>query len=254
MQRSPTIINVTLQNVDKTGFFCYMSKRKSEGYARKLNWLKQRFDEGLRIKMLALPERGFIEYIPGEYAWRAVNARGYMFIHCLWVVGKSKGKGFSKLLLDTCIADAKAAGMNGVAMATSEGNWLAGKDLLLKNGFEKVDGTAAYELLIKKFRDAPKPSFVKDVDTRAKKFKSGFTVFRSDQCPYLEDATNTVRDVALESGEKFKVIEMQKSEDIRSLAPSVYGVFSIVYRGKLLAPHYLLKKDLIERMEAVRGA
>lgn len=42
--------------------------------------------------MLELPERGFIEYLPGEHAWRAVHADGYLFIHCLWVVGKSKGK------------------------------------------------------------------------------------------------------------------------------------------------------------------
>jgi hypothetical protein len=88
------IITVTAQNIETTGFFCYMSKKKSEGYGRKLKWLKDRFNEGMRIKLLKLPERGFIEYIPGEHAWRAVHADGYLFIHCLWVVGKSKGKGF----------------------------------------------------------------------------------------------------------------------------------------------------------------
>jgi hypothetical protein len=36
-------------------------------------------------------ECSFIEYIPGEQAWRAVHADGYLLIHCLWVVGKSKG-------------------------------------------------------------------------------------------------------------------------------------------------------------------
>lgn len=84
---APEILEVTAENVEKNGFFCYMSKKKSEGYRRKLNWLKSRFAEGLRIKMLALPDRGFIEYIPGERAWRAVHADGYLLIHCLWVVG-----------------------------------------------------------------------------------------------------------------------------------------------------------------------
>lgn len=69
----PSIIDVTRSNVDETGFFCYMSKRKSEGFRRKLAWVKARFAEGMRIKMLEPPERGFIEYIPGEYAWRAVD-------------------------------------------------------------------------------------------------------------------------------------------------------------------------------------
>ena len=92
------ITTVTKENVDSEGFFCYMSKPKSEGYRNKLDWLKARFDEGLVIKKLNLPERGFIEYIPGEFAWRPVYAPEYMFIHCLWIVGKSKGKGYATLL------------------------------------------------------------------------------------------------------------------------------------------------------------
>jgi hypothetical protein len=107
---APKIIEVNAENVEKTGFFCFMSKRKSEGFQRKLRGLKDRFAEGMRIKMFELPERGFIEYLPGEYAWRAVNASGYMFIHCLWVVGKSRGKGLAGILLDECIKDAQAWG------------------------------------------------------------------------------------------------------------------------------------------------
>jgi hypothetical protein len=37
------IIDVNLENVSETGFFCYMSKRKTEGYRRKLCWLGERF-------------------------------------------------------------------------------------------------------------------------------------------------------------------------------------------------------------------
>ena len=131
------IIDVTAENVEETGFFCLMSRRKSEGWKRKLEWLRARFDEGLRIKILDLSEggRGFIEYIPGEYAWRPVEASGYFFVHCLWVVGKSKGNGYAKLLLEECLADAKASGAQGIAMVTSEGNWLVGKKLLLSRGF-----------------------------------------------------------------------------------------------------------------------
>jgi ribosomal protein S18 acetylase RimI-like enzyme len=127
-------IDVTLDNVDQTGFFCLMSRRKSVGYLRKLRWVKARFEEGLQIKMLDLSEggRGFIEYTPGEFAWRPVEALGYLFIHCLWVVGNSRGKGYAKLLLDECLADAQRCGARGVAMVTSECNWLLGKRLLLQ--------------------------------------------------------------------------------------------------------------------------
>jgi len=68
------IIEVNAANVAQTGFFCYMSKKKAPGYGLKSRWLEKRFAEGLQIRMIELPERGFIEYLPGEYAWRAIEA------------------------------------------------------------------------------------------------------------------------------------------------------------------------------------
>ena len=65
------IINVTADNVDELGFFCLMSRRNSEGYRRKLNWLKDRFDEVLRIKMLDLSEGGS----RSAPHWRPTRAR-----------------------------------------------------------------------------------------------------------------------------------------------------------------------------------
>jgi N-acetylglutamate synthase-like GNAT family acetyltransferase len=244
IRNSPKIIEVTADNVDQTGFFCYMSKRKTEGFQRKLNWLKNRFAEGMRIKMFELPERGFIEYLPGEYAWRAVNAKGYMFIHCLWIVGKSKGKGSAGILLDECINDAKAAGMRGVAMVTSERVWLVGKNLLLKHGFESVEEAPPFNLMVKKFGDAPSPSFAGNWVQKASRYGQGLTIIRSDQCPYISDATNAVLEFAQERGIPSQVIELKTCQDVRDFAPSPYGVFSIIHNGQLLSYHYLLPKDL----------
>ncbi len=240
------LLEVTSDNVADTGFFCYMSKPKAEGYKRKLHWLKARFAEGLRLKMYELPQRGFIEYIPGEYAWRTVDAKGYMFIHCLWVVGKSKGQGLGNRLLQTCIKDARAAGMHGVAMLTSAGNWLAGKELLLQHGFTSVAQSApAFDLMTLQFHDAPLPKLLDGWDKKAKQCGSGITVLRSDQCPYLDDAVLTVINTANKLGIASRVIEMTSAEEVRKFSPSPYGVFSIVRDGQLLAHHYLLEKDLV---------
>ena len=240
------IIDVNADNVEQTGFFCYMSKRKTEGFQRKLNWLKARFAEGMRIKMFELPERGFIEYIPGEYAWRAINASGYMVIHCLWVVGKSKGKGYAGVLLNQCIEDARQSGMNGVAMVTSERVWLVGKKLLLKHGFESVDKVPPFNLMVLKFDDSPSPTFSGNFKQKASRFGNGLTVIRSDQCPYIPDATSTVLEFAAERGIPSQVVELTSCQDVLDQAPSPYGVFSIVHNGQLLAYHYLLPKDLVK--------
>jgi GNAT superfamily N-acetyltransferase len=243
------IIDVTPENVDETGFFCLMSRRDSAGWHRKRRWLDARFAEGLHIKMLDLDEggRGFIEYIPGEFAWRPVEAGGWIFIHCLWVVGKSKGKGYATMLLEECIADARRQGANGVAMVTSEGNWLAGRKLLLRHGFDVVDRAApTYELLVKTFEDAPPPTFSGSWDEKARSFGKGFTIVRTDQCPYLDDAVTGALEAATHRGLATQIIELTSARAVREEAPSPYGVFSIVLDGVVLSHHPLPSKKLIQ--------
>jgi GNAT superfamily N-acetyltransferase len=247
------IVEVNGENVSDKGFFCYMSKKKSEGYQRKLKWLRNRFDEGMKIKMLDLRQggRGFIEYIPGEFAWRAVNAKGYMLIHCIWVAGKSKGKGYATLLLNECIEDAKKIGMKGVAVVTSEGNWLVGKKFFLKHDFEPVDRHPPFTLMVKKFNDAQSPSFSGDFDERLTAYENGLTIIRSDQCPYIDAAAGAALDAANELGISPKVVELKSSEDVRKLSPSPYGVFGLVYDGELVSYHSMAKKDLMNNLEIV---
>ncbi|MDX2437380.1 MAG: hypothetical protein QNL88_10050 [Acidobacteriota bacterium] len=162
-----------------------------------------------------------------------------MFIHCLWVVGKSKGKRYGSLLLETCLADAQRRGADGVAMVTIEGNWLAGRELLLRHDFEKVDqAPPGYELLVHTFSDVALPSFSGELEEKARRLGAGLSVVRTDQGPYLEDATATSLDVARE---------------IRDRAPSPYGVFSIVLDGAVLSHHPLPSKKLREILDSRNG-
>ncbi len=248
MDRMVEIVNVTAENVDKTGFFCFMSKKKSPGYALKLAWLKERFTEGLRLKMLKLPDRGFIEYIPGEYAWRPVNASGYMFIHCLWVVGQSKGKGFSKILLNLCEEDAQKAGMNGVAVVASEGNWLIGKKLFVDSGYTAVEtAPPSFTLLVKKFKDSPDPSFSSNWDENQQASGDGMTIFRTDQCPYIEDLTGIFAGESQKRGIPHHVVELKSARDVREKSPSAYGVFNSTFNGRLFSYCYLTENQASSR-------
>lgn len=250
------IIDVVPSNVVKTGFFCKMSQRSSVGYRRKLDWLEGRFAEGLRIKLLDLSQggRGFIEYIPGEYAWRPVHATGYLFIHCLWVVGKSKGQGFARRLLAECVADARRSRAAGVAVVTNEDNWLIGRRLFLDHGFAVVDSApSGYELLATSFDGASPPSFPDDWQERAQRFGSGLTVVRSDQCPYLDDAVGFATASASDLGVEVSVVELRSAEEIRSRSPSPYGVFSVVLDGSVVSHTYLPAKKLVERIREHRA-
>jgi len=244
--KETAIIDVNAENIDRRGFFCYMSKKKAVGYRRKLTWLHARLSEGMRIKLLELPDRGFIEYLPGERAWRAVNSEGYLFIHCLWVVGRSKGRGFASALINECMADAVRSGARGVAMVTSEKVWMPGRRILEKHGFECVDtAPPAFSLMVKKFRECPSPAFAGNWEKKAQAFGKGLTVIRSDQCPYIVDATSIALDTAEKAGVKSRVIELESREDVMRHSPSPYGVFGLILNGRLLSYHYQLEKDLL---------
>jgi ribosomal protein S18 acetylase RimI-like enzyme len=246
------IVTVDATNVAQYGFFCYKSKPKSEGYRRKLDWLEQRFLEGLKIKIVHEGKRavGFIEYIPGEFAWRAVEAEGYLLVHCIWVVGRGKKKGYGSCLLNECVEDARQMGKHGVAMVASSGNWLAGKKLLLKNGFESVDqAPPSFSLLVKRFGDAPLPSFPTDWEDRLRRFGPGLTIIRSNQCPYIESVSQMFQETAAGMGIQSQVIELKNCQEVQESAPSPYGVFNLVYDGKLVAYHWISEKAFRKLLE-----
>ena len=224
---------------------CFLQNRKHPGYVAKTNWLKKRLAEGLRYKLLVNEAGkwiGFIEYAPAAKAWRAVKAKGYMVIHCIWTYPKSiQHKGYGKKLLDECIKDAKKNKMQGVGVVTRsspKGTFIAKRDLFLKAGFRVTDTYPPdHELLVKKFaKSAPEPKFPKDFEARLKKYKSGLTILWSDQCPYVGKALGEILETAKKKDLKFKSVELKSARDAQS-APTPYAVFSILYNGKVVADH-----------------
>lgn len=159
------IIDTTPDNVLEYGV-CGYKNIKKPGLPQKVAWLKSHFSEGITIKTLYADQggtQGTIEYVPSEYGWRPVDAAGYMLIHCIFVGFRKvyKGKGYGSLLLQACLDDAAKARMNGVAVVTRKGAFMAGKAIFLKHGFEVVDSAAPdFELLAKRMRGcAPMPRF-----------------------------------------------------------------------------------------------
>jgi L-amino acid N-acyltransferase YncA len=246
---------IAVNDADKAaeyGFFCYKSKPQSEGYGRKLAWLAQRFSEGLQIQIIHEDGRsvGFIEYTPGEFAWRPIRAEGYLVVHCLWVVGRAKHKGYGSRLLEACVEDARKMGMHGVAAATRRGGHLVGKKLFLKHGFEVVDrAPGPFSLLAKRFDDAPTPAFPQDWEERQARYGEGLTVVYADQCPYFANAVGQTLEVAKEVGvQPRRAVELKSAREVQDLAPCPYGTFSIVYDGALLACTPPSAKKLKERL------
>jgi len=245
------IIDTNANNIHNYGF-CGYKDIKQEGYKRKVDWLKQRFSEGMKFKVLYSAGEGsvgFVEYIPGKYTWRAVEASGYMVIHCIVILyHKYRQKGYGLLLVEECLKDAKKENMHGVAVVTRKGTWMAGKELFLKNGFELVDKAPPdFELLIKRFADAPSPRFTGDWRKRLSQYSSGLTIIRSDQCPYVEKSVKEISETSQKLGIKANIIELKNCNEAQN-APSAYGVFGIIYNGKLVTDHPISSRGFLNIM------
>jgi len=199
--------------------------------------------------------QGMIEYIPGEYCWRPVEASGYMFIHCIFVGFKRayKGKGYGSLLVDECSKDAKKENMHGVAVVTRKGAFMAGKELFLKNAFEVVDKAPPdFELLVKKFnKNAPTPKFKGDWEKRLSQYGKSLTIIRADQCPYSVKNVKEMSEAAEKVyGMKPNVIELINCEEAQ-YSPCAFGTFCIIYDGKVIAYHPISKTRFINIMNKI---
>jgi hypothetical protein len=215
--------------------------------------VERRFADGLQIKIIREDERsvGFIEYTPGKVAWRPVNAAGYLFVHCLWMVGRAKEKGYGSGLLSACLEDARAMGKQGAAALTKRGGHLVGKKLFLKQGFQVVDrAPPGFELGALALGDARQPTLPQDWEERQARYGKGLTVAYADQCPCFQDAVQQVLEVAREVGiEQRRAVELESARAVQDRAPCPYGTFGVVYDGELVTCTPLSRRKLTSRLQ-----
>jgi GNAT superfamily N-acetyltransferase len=238
------IVEITSENLDELGLYCSRSKYKEKGYQKKLEWIRERFKEGLEYHVLLVDEgrkdlayRGMIEYMPADKCWRGIDAPGYMAIHCLWVIGRHKKKGYGSMLIQRCIDSAREKDMHGVvAITIKKGGWLPKKEIYLKNGFKKYDEMPPdFSLYALKFsEDKPDPRFHPPKHETLKRYGDGFTVLTSNQCPYMEGTIKSLRVLAEEMGEEVNVIQMDDFVDAQMCGLNPYGTFHVIRNEKYI--------------------
>lgn len=238
--REIEIIDLTPQNIENYGVCGYKYAGKHVELKRKIDWFKEYYPKGLRIKALLTETgeyQGMLEYIPGKYAHRPVEAEGYMFIHCLFVGFRNefKGKGYATLLINRCIDESKASNMLGVTVVTRNGPFMAKSDIFLKNGFAVVDKAEPdFELLVLKFsKAATDPKFR---NMTATEYQDGLTIIRSPQCPYSEKNVNAILKTAKAMKIKSTLIDLKDSISAQK-APGPFGTFCIISNGEIISHH-----------------
>ncbi|MBT8320574.1 MAG: YoaP domain-containing protein, partial [Eudoraea sp.] len=167
-----------------------------------------------------------------------VKAKDYMFVQCLFVYpNKYKNLGFGSTLVKKVEAVAKESGYSGICTICSKGAWMSDASLFLKLGFKKIEQKGRFDLLCKSWDNkAPIPHF-RDWEKQQKRY-TGWQLVYADQCPWHDKAVEAMWNTAQDFGIDLKLTRLTSAEAAQ-LAPSGFGVFSLLHDGKLLEDHYL---------------
>lgn len=249
------IIDLTPENIADYGVCGYKDVKKHLELRRKIEWFNEYYPKGLRIKALITEKGGYqgmLEYIPREYAHRPVEANNYMFIHCLFVGFKKefKGKGLASLMIDECIEESRETNMEGVAVVTRKGSFMADKDIFIKKGFISVDSAKPdFELLAFKFdKHSASPKF--RINT-TNQFSEGLTIIRSPQCPYSVKNVDAILETATHMNIKTNLIDLKDHQALQN-TPCAFGTFCIIYNHNIISYHPISKGRFVNIMKNIR--
>lgn len=247
-------VKLTSENLEKEHICCAIASNKDCQVISKKLWLKERLEEGLVFLKCNVRDKCFIEYIPAEYAWVPIEAKGYMYIDCLWVSGQFKGHGYSNLLLDECIKDSKEKGKKGLVILSSKKKrgFLSDYKYLIYKGFKVADTTDPYfELMYLPFEEnISKPQFKSQVKEKNVS-KNGFTLYYTSQCPFTAKYVPLIETIAKNKGIEIDIIHIDTSEKAQN-ASSPFTTFSLFFKGEFVT-HEILSEKKFEKLLIDKG-
>lgn len=241
-------VNLTLENIDEEHICCAIGDKKHQkGVVSKKKWIKSKLEKGHVFRKLNARGKIFIEYEPIETAWVPILGKNYEYIYCLWVAGSFKGKGIAKELLEYAINDSKEKGMSGICTLVSKKKkpFVGEKEFFIHNGFKVVDEIDHYELLALQFDNSEIPKF----NDNARKMKidnQDFTIYYSNECPYVEYEVQELTQYAKDNNIKINFIKIDTLEKAKN-APCVFNNWANFYRGKFIS-NTILNANSFEKL------
>lgn len=243
-------IHITNENIEKEHICCAMSGKQS---IVKKEWMKQRFSEGLVFYRSEERGKCFIEYIPAENAWIPIDAKGYLYINCLWVAGTMKGHGYANDLLSECTRDAKAQKKNGVCILCSDGRkreFLADPKFLAYKGFRQADRSdCGITLLYLPLMPNAEPPQFRECARHPQIAEDGFVLYYTDQCPFTCYWVPRVQQTAKKHGIPLKVIHITDKETAQN-TPSPVTTYALFRNGRFLTHAIQSDKKFLALAEA----
>ena len=241
-------INLSIENIDDEHICCAIGDPKhQEGVDKKKQWLKNKLKDGHVFRKLNARGKIFIEYEPIETAWVPIVGKNYMYIYCLWVAGSFKGKGIGKELLEYAIEDAKNKKMSGICTLVSKKKkpFIGDKKFFEHFGFRVVDAIKDYELMALSFDKSETPKF-SDSARLMKIDDKDFTIYYSNECPYVEYEVKELSDYAKSKKINLNFVKIDSLEKAKN-APCIINNWANFYKGEFIS-NTILNANAFEKL------
>ena len=241
-------INLDSKNIEKEHICCAIGDPKhQEGVDKKKEWIKKKLKDGHVFRKLDARGKIFIEYEPLDTAWVPISGNNYEYIYCLWVAGSFKDKGIGRELLEYAIDDAKKKKRNGICtLVTKKKKPFIGEKKFFEHfGFEVVDSVGDYELMALQFKKSEMPKF--NDNARAMKIKDkDFTIYYSNECPYVEYEVKELSDYAKSKKIKLNFIKIDTLKKAKD-APCIFNNWANFYKGEFIS-NTILNANALEKL------
>ena len=241
-------INLTADNIDEEHICCAIGDPKhQQGVDCKKEWIKNKLKDGHVFRKLNARGKIFIEYEPIETAWVPIIGKNYEYIYCLWVAGSFKGKGIGRELTEYAIKDAKEKGRNGICTLVSKKKkpFIGEKKFFEYMGFKVIDSIEDYELVALQFKDGEMPKFA-ETARKMEIDNQDFTIYYSNECPYVEYEVKELSDYAKEKNIKLNFVKIDSLEKAKN-APCVFNNWANFNKGKFIS-NTILNANAFEKL------
>lgn len=233
-------ITLNSENLMEEHLCCAISDKKhQDGVLNKKNWISTQIPIGHTFTKLDAKGKVFIEYTDLEKAWVSIEGSNYYYIHCLWVSGSFKKKGYGTNLIESTIKKAKENNKNGICIISSKKKkpFLSDYKFLNKFNFEVVDQIDDYLLMALSFKgDTPK--FSQSAKSNTIFDEKGVRIYYSPQCPYSINCINQVKSFCQANDINLKLIKVNSLDQAKKL-PSVFNNWATFVDGKFVSIHLL---------------
>lgn len=184
---------------------------------------------------------GLLEYAPGEITWYPVDANGYRYVDCLWVIPGYTGRGIGRALLSGVVREARRM-ESGVAVTAWRGpnpvsTWAYMPARFFRaNGFEIVDEDGDRVLMAVSYGLKTKPR----LRPVACEPSHPGALHCSPCCPASWRAALEAEKAAVETGRELEVVTVKTREEVQARG----FIFGLEHFGTLLLNRMVFRADV----------